>query len=63
MVVGLLSRAERLVISFGALVVGVPCGLPIRQEKIILQQVWKAKGNLEQHLLGLCWLDKSFSQM
>lgn len=57
------SGAERLVILFSVLVVVYPCGLPIREEKVILLQVWKAKGNLEQHLFGLCWLDKSFSQM
>lgn len=48
---------------FWCLVVILPCGLPIREAKVILLQVWKAKGNLEQHLLDLCWLDKSFSQM
>jgi len=41
----------------------LPFGLPIREANVILLQVWKAKGNLEQHLFGLCWLDKSFSQM
>lgn len=61
MVDGLPSRAERLVVSFGAPVVRVPCGLPISKDYFTAGV--EAKGNLEQHLLGLCWLDKSFLQM
>lgn len=62
MVNGFPSRAQMLVTSSAALVVTAPCGLPIREAKVILLQVWKAKGKLEEHLLSLCRLEKSFSR-